>query len=91
MSIFSAVPKILRAVFDKISKKPSFLTTFFLILKKLRFFLKKYALSHFLSGIAPKFIQKSRKVLRVDSDKEMLLANGLTDNTKFIGPFPSRV
>ena len=33
-------------------------------------------------------MQKIIKILRVDSEKKMLLKNGLTDNTEFIGPFP---
>ena len=33
-------------------------------------------------------MQKIRKILRADSDKKMLITNGLTDNTEFIGPSP---
>ena len=36
-------------------------------------------------------MQKIRKILRADSEKKMLLTNGLTENTEFIGPFPSGV
>ena len=32
---------------------------------------------------------KIRKIFRGDSEKKMLIANGLTDSTEFIGPFPS--
>ena len=34
-------------------------------------------------------MQKIRKILRADSEKKMLLTNGLMDNTEFIGSFPS--
>ena len=36
-------------------------------------------------------MQKIRKILRADSQKKMLLTNGLTDNTEFIRRFPSGV
>ena len=36
-------------------------------------------------------MQKIRKILRADSAKKMLLTNGLTNNTEFIGPFSSGV
>ena len=36
-------------------------------------------------------MRKIRKILGADSEKKMLLTNGLMDNTEFIGPFPSGV
>ena len=36
-------------------------------------------------------MQKIRKIFGSDSDKTMLLTNGLTNNTEFIGPFPWEV
>ena len=36
-------------------------------------------------------MQKIKKIVRADSDKKMLLTDGLTDSTEFIGPSPSGV
>ena len=73
-------------------QETSFLTTFN-DFKKIEIFLKKFCLSHFLSHnvIFHKFTQKLGKNCRVHSQKKMLLRNGLTENIKFIGPFPSEV
>ena len=36
-------------------------------------------------------LNSCRKILRADSDKKILLTNGLTDNTELIEPFHSGV
>ena len=36
-------------------------------------------------------MQKMTKSLKADFEKKMLLTNGITDNTEFIGSFPSGV
>ena len=36
-------------------------------------------------------MQKMTRILKADSEKKMLLTNGLTGNTEFIGSFPSEV
>ena len=36
-------------------------------------------------------MQKIKKIVRADSDKKMLLTDGLTDSTEFIGPSLSGV
>ena len=36
-------------------------------------------------------MQKIKKIVRVDTERKMLLTKGLTDNGEFIGSFPSGV
>ena len=59
--------------------------------KKIEIFLKHSVYVIFSPILSPKFMQKIRKILRADSEKKMLITNGLTDNTEFITPSPSVV
>ena len=63
---------------------------FSLILRKYRFFWN-ILFNIFSPILPPKFMQKMTKNLKADFEKKMLLMNGITDNTEFIGSFPSGV
>ena len=62
-----------------------------MILRKFKFFWNILFKSFSVPYCPLNLCKKIRKIFSADSKKKMLLTNGLTENTEFIGPFPSGV